>query len=159
MTLNMTASNSIYIGGWSIEAGTLQGTTDNILNNVAMSDNSTNLIFAQSSDGTYAGDVTGTGTLTKWNTGTVTMSGAHDATISTTVVRGTLVTDGTSITGPLAFSVGSGNQGTAQWNFDSSTVTHTEVISSTGAGTATLQKSGSGTLVLQGDKLSREPWQ
>ena len=151
MTLNMTASNSIYTGGWSIEAGTLQGTTDNILNNVAMSDNSTNLIFAQSSDGTYAGDVTGTGTLTKWNTGTVTMSGAHAATISTTVVRGTLVTDGTSITGPLAFSVGSGNQGTAQWNFDSSTVTHTGVISSTGAGTATLQKSGSGTLVLQGD--------
>ncbi|SDN71790.1 autotransporter-associated beta strand repeat-containing protein/T5SS/PEP-CTERM-associated repeat-containing protein, partial [Ensifer sp. YR511] len=80
-TLVLTGANS-YTGGTTISAGTLIGNTASLqgdfVNNVA-------LTFDQTSAGTYAGIISGIGSLTKSGAGALTLTGANAYTGGTTI--------------------------------------------------------------------------
>ena len=85
--LTLNGSNS-YAGGTTINAGILTtGTTSlgsgNVTNNAA-------LVFDQTSNGTFAGTISGSGTLTKNGTGNVTLSGSNSYFGGTSINAGTL---------------------------------------------------------------------
>jgi fibronectin-binding autotransporter adhesin len=89
-TLVLTGANT-YTGGTTITAGTLQigngGITGSIVGDVI--DNG-NLAFDRSDAVIFAGDISGTGSLTKLGAGTLTLSGANTYSGTTTVTTGTL---------------------------------------------------------------------
>ncbi len=87
-----SAANS-YTGGTSVEAGTLQGTTSNIQGNIV---NDTNVTFNQNFSGTYAGNISGPGSLTITSSGTVFMTGVNSSTGPTTVSSGIYSLDSTT---------------------------------------------------------------
>ncbi|MFD2113533.1 DUF4347 domain-containing protein, partial [Thiorhodococcus fuscus] len=89
-TLTLTGTNS-YSGGTQINNGIVQGTTSSLQGAIT---NNSQLVFDQSTDGTYAEVLSGTGTVTKSGAGTVTFSGANTYTGATTVSFGTLVVSG-----------------------------------------------------------------
>lgn len=97
---NLTLSGvNTYRGGTSINAGTLTGTTSSFgTGNIT---NNSQLVFEQSTDGTYAGAITGTGSLTKAGSGTVNLSGDVSYQGHTIISGGALDVDG-------AFTVGAG---------------------------------------------------
>ena len=66
-TLILTGANT-YSGGTTVSGGTLQGTTTGLQGNIT---NNATVVFDQDTDGTYAGNMSGTGTLTKQGAGTV----------------------------------------------------------------------------------------
>ncbi|MHA6718118.1 autotransporter-associated beta strand repeat-containing protein [Sphingomonas sp. RS6] len=134
-TLTLTGANS-YTGGTTVEAGTLVGDTTSLQGAVT---NSGTVEFAQGSDGTYAGAMSGTGALVKTGSGTLTLTGANSYTGGTTVEAGTLVGDTTSLKGAVA------NSGTVEFA-QGSDGTYAGAMSGTGA----LVKTGSGTLTLTG---------
>jgi outer membrane autotransporter protein len=72
---------------WTITQGTLVGTTSSLQGQIT--DNAA-LVFDQATNGTFASSISGTGTLTKQNTGTLTFTGANTYTGSTTISAGTL---------------------------------------------------------------------
>ena len=88
--------NNTYTGGTTVSAGILQGDTDSlqgdILNNAAV-------VFDQEGIGTYAGAMSGTGSLTKIGANTLIMTGDSNYTGPTTVdigemqVRGSITSD------------------------------------------------------------------
>ena len=59
-TLTLSGANT-YSGGTIVSAGSLTGTTTSLQGNIA--DNA-NVMFAQSSNGTYSGVLSGTGSVT-----------------------------------------------------------------------------------------------
>lgn len=63
-----------YSGGTTISAGTLIGTTTSLQRDIT---NNAALVFSQSDDGTYAGIISGTGSVAKSGAGTLTLSGAN----------------------------------------------------------------------------------
>jgi len=79
--------NNTYTGGTTVSAGTLIGTTSSlqgsIINNAAVT-------FDQITDGAYAGTMSGTGSLTKNGSGTVTLSSINTFTGLTKVSAGNL---------------------------------------------------------------------
>lgn len=87
------AGVNTYAGGTTVSGGILQGTTaslqGNIINNAA-------LTFDQTTTGTYGGILSGTGSITKSNTGTVTLSGSNTYSGVTTINDGTLTLQGGS---------------------------------------------------------------
>ena len=99
-TLTLTGANS-YTGGTTVSAGTLQGNTTSlqgaITNNAAVS-------FNQVADGTYAGDMSGTGALTKIGGGILTLTGANTYSGDTTVKAGTLAVSGTGRIGGVTLA-------------------------------------------------------
>ena len=94
-TLVLSGVNT-YTGGVTVSAGTLQGTADslrgNILNNAAVS-------FA--GGGTYAGNMSGSGSLTKVGPGTLILSGSNSYTGGTTVTDGVLQGTTSSLQGAI----------------------------------------------------------
>ncbi|MDO9105950.1 MAG: autotransporter-associated beta strand repeat-containing protein [Methylovulum sp.] len=127
--------------------------------------------FAQASNGTYAGVISGTGALTKSGIGTVTLTGANTYTGATTVNAGGLtLSGGSSIADSSAVTVASGatmtlgvgnetigslaGAGNVILSYrltlggDNTSTTFSGVISSTN--TSGLTKTGSGTLTLSG---------
>ena len=94
-TLILTGTDT-YTGGTTISAGILQlgngGTTGSIVGNIT--DNSS-LIFDRSDSVTFAGVISGTGTLAQNGSGTTTLSGPNTYTGNTNVTAGTLLVDGT----------------------------------------------------------------
>jgi fibronectin-binding autotransporter adhesin len=134
-TQTLSGANT-YSGGTTVSGGTLQGTTTSLQG--AITNNATTR-FDQSTNGTYAGVMSGTGTLVKSGTGVVTLSGANTYSGGTTVSGGTLQGTTTSLQGAIT------NNATTQ--FDQSTNGR---YSGNMTGTGSLIKSGTGTATLAG---------
>ena len=134
-TLVLSGANT-YTGGTTISAGTLQGSSISLQGNIA--DNAA-LAFDQTTDGTYAGVISGSGTLTKIGSGTLSLGGANTYTGGTTIGAGTLQGNSTSLQGNIVDN--------AALAFDQDTDgTYTGAVSGSGS----LSKTGSGTLTLGG---------
>lgn len=106
-TLILTGTNS-YTGGTAIHSGTLQlgngGTTGSVIGNIT--DNAT-LAFNRSDDLSFASVISGTGSLTKSNSNTLTLNGVSGYTGATTVTAGRLaIGDATHSTATLDSHVG-----------------------------------------------------
>jgi T5SS/PEP-CTERM-associated repeat protein/autotransporter-associated beta strand protein len=99
-TLNLTGTAS-YSGGTTVIAGTLRGTSNSIQGNIA---NSGNVTFSQIADGTYAGVIGGSGSVSKLGTANVTFTGANTYTGATNVTGGMLTVDG-SLNSPTTVGV------------------------------------------------------
>jgi fibronectin-binding autotransporter adhesin len=85
-TVILTGANS-YSGGTTINAGTLQGDTTSLQGSIT--DNAA-LVFNQTTDGSFIGAISGSGTLSKIGTGLLVLDGNNPFTGSTTVQSGTL---------------------------------------------------------------------
>jgi fibronectin-binding autotransporter adhesin len=90
-TLILTSPET-YTGGTSIQAGSLQITSSLITGNVI--DNGT-LTFAQTTNGSFAGNISGTGTVVKTNAGTAGNTGVLLLTGNNSYSGGTTVSEGT----------------------------------------------------------------
>ena len=134
-TLVLTGANA-YQGGTMVSAGTLQGDTGSLQGPIT---NSTSVIFDQGSAGTYAGNMSGAGDLTKNGSGTLTLSGTNSYSGGTTVTAGKLEGDTGSLQGGITND--------ASVIFDqASTGTYAGVME----GAGDLVKNGDGTLILTG---------
>ena len=80
-----------YSGGTNVTAGTLQGNTTSLQGDIT---NGSTVIFDQNGNGTYAGVISGSGTIIKQNTGTVTFTGINSYFGGTTINDGTLALSG-----------------------------------------------------------------
>ncbi len=143
-TLVLTATNT-YTGGTTVSGGMLQigngGTggsvTGNIINNAAVAFNRSNAV-------TYAGLISGTGSVTKLGANTLTLTGDNTYTGGTTISAGTLQLGSGGATGSIAGDVL--NNGVLAVNR-----TGTLTLAGTISGTGALTKSGTGTLTLTGN--------
>jgi autotransporter-associated beta strand protein len=108
-TLTLTGSNT-YSGGTTVAAGTLAGTTTGLQGAIT---NNAVVNFDQAFNGTYAGAMSGTGSLTKSGIGIVQLSGNNSYSGGTTINSGVLaasVITGNLVTlNPNAFGNGSVN--------------------------------------------------
>lgn len=97
-TLILTGANS-YGGGTTISAGTLQigsgGTAGAITGNVA---NNSTLAFNRSDNISFAGAISGSGNLTKFGAGTLTLTGTSSYGGTTLVDAGSLIVNGSIAT-------------------------------------------------------------
>ena len=157
-----------YSGGTTVSAGTLTGTTSSLQGAIT---NNAAVAFDQSTSGTYAGVMSGSGSLTKRGTGTVTLSGANSYAGTTTVSAGTLSVTGDGNLGAGAVTLSGGHltvtgdgtidnaivlaQAATLTTSNSGTVV---TLSGTISGSGTLTKAGSGTLVLSGTANSAAAW-
>src|SRR5439155_5938732 len=85
-------------------AGTLTGTAVSLQGNIV--DNAA-LVFNDSTGGTYAGNISGTGTVTKTGTGTVTFTGNNTFSGATFVNTGVLAVGPTGIGDTSAVTINS----------------------------------------------------
>jgi len=76
-----------YTGGTTVSAGILQGDTDSLQGDIF---NNASVVFDQEGIGTYAGAITGTGSVTKTGANTLIMTGDSNYTGATTVDIGEL---------------------------------------------------------------------
>jgi len=134
-TLTVTGNNT-FSGGTTVNAGTLQGNTTSLRNAIV---NNSAVIFDQTATGTYAGAMSGTGSLTKIGTGNLTLSGANTYSGGTTVTAGTLTGSSTSLQGSIV------NNASVVFN-QAAAGTYAGTMSGTGL----LAKTGAGTLTLTG---------
>ena len=72
-TLTLAGANT-YSGGTTVSAGTLSGATTSLQGDIT---NNAAVTFDQAAAGTYAGDMSGTGSLTKSDAGTLTLTGTN----------------------------------------------------------------------------------
>jgi fibronectin-binding autotransporter adhesin len=138
----LTGTNT-YAGPTNINAGTLQlgdGGTIGSITSASVS-NLGALIFNRSDAYTYAGVVSGTGTVTQAGAGVTTLTGANIYTGGTTISAGTLQLGSGGTTGSIVGNVV--DNGMLRFN-RSDAVTFTGVISGTGA----VDKLGAGTTTL-----------
>ena len=142
-TLVLNGSNT-YSGGTTISAGTLQvgtgGTTGSILGDVV--DNGA-LAFDRSNAVTFAGAISGTGSLSQIGTGTTVLTNNDTYTGGTTIGSGTLQLGNGGATGGIVGNVV--DNGALVFN-RSDTVTFGGTISGSGS----VSQSGAGVTVLTG---------
>jgi len=167
-TLILTGDNSTYTGQMLVDAaGTLQARAQSLP--AAITDNGL-VRFAQTDDGTYAGLLSGTGSIEKTGAGTLFLAPA--ATGGNTYSGGTLITQGTlNIAADNALGAATGgvtfNGGTLQLNNDLDlaatraisiganggtidTQQYSSTLSQAVTGTGSLTKLGSGLLTMNG---------
>lgn len=132
-TLTLAGVNS-YTGGTTISAGTLIASTTSLSGDVV---NNATLIIDQDSDGTFGGNISGSGDLVKDGTGTVSLTGTLTYSGTTTILAGQLVGNTSTIGGPVT------NSGQLEFN-----QTYDGSYSSIVSGSGSLLKTGSGTLTL-----------
>jgi autotransporter-associated beta strand protein len=89
-TLTLGGANT-YSGGTTVTTGILTGTSNSMQGNIT---NNAAVVFDQAGDGTYAGIMSGTGTLTKMGAGTIILSGNNTYTGLTTLSAGGLILSG-----------------------------------------------------------------
>lgn len=141
-TLKLTGTNT-YSGETTIREGTLEGNSSNLKGDIS---NSGMLAFDQTEEGTYAGNITGSGGMTKKGPGTLVLKGSNSYTGSTTVLEGTLQGNTSSLQGDIS------NSGTVTFD-QKSAGTYAGTISGTGG----LSKQGSETLTLSGNNSYTGP--
>jgi autotransporter-associated beta strand protein len=88
LTLAGTNTNA---GPWTVSDGRLIGTSRSVRGDIT---NSAAVVFDQTTSGTYSGNMSGAGTLTKLGSGEVVLSGSNSYTGATTVSNGSLVVNG-----------------------------------------------------------------
>jgi len=134
-SLTLAGTNS-YSGGTRVEEGTLIGSSTSLQGAIV---NAAAVTFNQTSDGSYAGAMSGSGTLIKSGAGTLTLTGSNSYTGGTTVSAGGLIGDSASLQGAIT---------------NTAAVTFNQTADGTYAGamsgSGTLTKSGAGTLTLTG---------
>ena len=133
LTLTGTNTNA---GPWTVSAGRLIGTTSSIRGDIT---NTAAVVFDQTTSGTYSGNMSGAGTLTKLGSGAVTLSGLSNYSGGTTVSAGSLIGTTNSLKAAITNN--------AAVTFDQ-TITGTYAGNMTGSGALT--KAGSGTVTLTG---------
>ena len=134
--LTLSGTNS-YTGGTTISSGSLIGSTQSLTGNIV--DNAS-VIFDQSTAGTFAGNISGTGALLKLGAGSLTLSGRNSYTGGTTITTGTLIGSSQSLTGNIVDN--------AFLTFDQSS---DAVFAGRISGSGALTKQGSGSLTLSGE--------
>ena len=142
-TLTLTGQNT-YTGGTAISAGTLQlgdGTTDGSL--VGDITDSVALVFDDQAALTYAGVISGGGSVAQIGGGTLILTGQNNYTGGTDIEGGTLQLGDGAADGSLVGDIT--DNATLVFN-DQSALTYASVISGSGS----LTKTGSGTLILTG---------
>ncbi len=87
-TLTLAGTNS-YSGGTSVNAGGLQGTSTSLQGDIVLA--SAQLFFDQDFAGTFAGRISGSGSLTKSGTGALTLTGNSDFGGSVIIEQGELI--------------------------------------------------------------------
>lgn len=102
-TLVLTGANT-YAAGTTVNAGTLQGDATSLQGNIT---NNANLVFNETGTGTYAGSITGPGTVVSQGTGTLTLSGINTIGGLASVNAGTLIVNNT-LTGAGNLNVAAG---------------------------------------------------
>jgi len=134
-TVTLSGANT-YGGGTTVSGGILQGSTTSLQGNIV---NNAAVVFDQASTGTYAGSMSGTGSLTKQGAGTLILSGVNINSGGTTVSGGILQGNAASLQGAITNN--------AAVVFDQ-TGTGTYAGNMTGAGGLT--KQGAGTTIMTG---------
>ncbi|MCO6409137.1 autotransporter domain-containing protein [Hoeflea alexandrii] len=142
-TLTLTGTNT-HSGGTTISSGTLQvgdgGASGSIGGNIT---NNAALVFNRNDALTYAGVISGTGSLTKSGAGTLTLTGTNTHSGGTTISSGTLQVGNGGASG----SIGGDITNNAVLIFNrSGALAYAGAMSGTGS----LTKSGAGTLTLTG---------
>ena len=144
-TMTLTGTNG-YSGGTTVLQGTLVGNSASLQGDIA---NNASLVFDQSANGTYAGAISGSGSLTKAGVGTLYVTGNSTYSGATAVQTGRLqVTGGNNVlSANSAFTISSGAAldlgGTQQ-----------AIGSLTGGGTVTNTGSAGATLATNGNNAS-----
>jgi outer membrane autotransporter protein len=134
-TAILAGANS-YTGGTTVNGGTLQGDTTSLQGNIT---NNATVMFNQAATGSYAGQISGTGSLIKIGGATLILTGPNNYSGGTTVGGGTLQGDTTSLQGNITNN--------AAVNFDqAANGSYTGAMSGIGS----LTKTGAGNLVLSG---------
>lgn len=100
--LTLTGTNT-YSGGTTVAAGSLVGTASSLQGSII---NNATVTFEQTTNGTYAGTLSGTGTLTKTGSGTLAISGTVSASGDTTVSGGRLLINGSVLTSHVTVANG-----------------------------------------------------
>ena len=134
-SLTLSGTNS-YTGGTTISTGTLIGNTQSLIGNIV--DNAT-LIFDQSSNGTFAGNISGVGSLQSRGQASLTLAGLNSYTGGTTISAGTLIGNTQSLTGNIVDN--------AALIFDQS---NNGTFAGSVSGSGSLQSRGQGSLTLMG---------
>ncbi|WP_201314939.1 autotransporter-associated beta strand repeat-containing protein [Dyella sp. EPa41] len=132
-TVILTGANA-YTGGTTVAAGALVGSTVSLQGNIV--DNAS-LVFDQAVDGTYAGNLSGAGSLTKSGAGVLTLSGASTYSGGTTITAGALRGNTSNLQGTIADG--------AALVFDQAT---NGIFNGTLSGGGSLMKTGAGNLTI-----------
>ncbi|MBB5733372.1 autotransporter-associated beta strand protein [Altererythrobacter atlanticus] len=114
------------------------GDTSSLTGDIA---NNATLQFAQTSNGSFGGDISGTGALVKTGNGTLTLTGSNSYTGGTTISGGTLVGNSDTLTGDII------NNATIQF-----AQAEDGIFAGAISGAGSLIKSGAGTLTLTGEQ-------
>jgi autotransporter-associated beta strand protein len=134
-TLVLSGANT-YRGGTFVSGGTLQGDSRSLQGDIL---NQAAVVFNETGSGTYAGNIAGSGSLTKQGNGLLVLGGTNSYSGGTTVGAGTLQGNTSSLQGNIA------NQGSVVFDQAAGGAYNGSM-----SGAGSLTKQGSGLLVLGG---------
>jgi autotransporter-associated beta strand protein len=103
------AGTNLYSGGTTVNGGTLAGATDSLQGDIV---NNAQVRFSQTGDGTYAGAMSGVGSLIKDGAGALALTGINTYSGATKVDGGALIVAGSLKSGgPLLVGSAAGGSG------------------------------------------------